>query len=136
MVASRDSGIRTHTSRGLGILSPMRLPVPPYPHNPEHDYLWNSSSSCLPRTYTLSASREACQFSEHLVGCTTLSICFAQWAVMESNHPSQRQLIYSQPRYHLRYNCPNSWKRFTDFSLSVLRKTRRSVKELNLFSKS
>ena len=28
------------------------------------------------------------------------------WVVMESNHPSQWQLIYSQPRYHLRYNNP------------------------------
>lgn len=28
-----------------------------------------------------------------------------------------------------------SWRRFTDFSLSTLRNVRRSVKELNLFSK-
>ena len=29
------------------------------------------------------------------------------WEGRESNSPSQRQLIYSQPRYHLRYTFPN-----------------------------
>lgn len=31
---------------------------------------------------------------------------YGWWKVMESNHPSQKQQIYSLPCYHLQYNLP------------------------------
>lgn len=72
----------------------MRMPIPPRVHNPEHDYLWYGSSSCLPRTYALSASHGVCQSSKHLVGCSTYATSSVKWAVMESNHPSPKAYFW------------------------------------------
>ena len=46
------------------------------------------------------------ELSTILANMITAFILLRWWEEMESNHPSQRQQIYSLPRYHLRYIFP------------------------------
>ena len=79
----RVAGLEPARYRYRGILSPLCLPIPPYPH--EYEDIW----MCIP-----DGNRNIC-----MAACMSASVCrmllVRKWAKVDSNHRSNKQQIYS-----------------------------------------